>query len=289
MKKFKTLLFSSVPLWLAMGIQILVIYYMLFISMFFLYANDPTLVLEVDSAMDALYKLLFDLNFQGLISIMFSICCILLFGMWYYSRCGGEFRIQPKKEVHHLELFGIILLIPGTQFLSNIISSIVALIFPSWLEAYEELIEMSGLSGDIPLMMLIYSVIFAPISEELIFRGVIFRIAKRAFPFWIANIIQAFLFGVFHQNMLQGCYTFVLGLFLGYICEKSSIYHVIFFHILFNLWGTNASDIFSNINESLYGVIVLLGACIFTIAGLRIFNQGQIAKQRNKLHSNGIS
>ena len=282
MKKIKTLLFSSVPLWLAMGIQLLVIYYMLFIAMFFLYSNDPTLVFDLNTAMDALYELLFDLNFQGLVSIVFSVCSIFLFGMWYYSRCGGEFRINPKKEFHPLELLGIVFLIPGTQFLSNIISSIVALIFPSWLEAYEELIEMSGLSGDIPLMMLIYSVVFAPISEELIFRGVIFRIAKRAFPFWIANMIQAFLFGVFHQNMLQGCYTFVLGLFLGYICEKSSIYHVICFHILFNLWGTHASEILGNIDESLYGFIVLFGAAICTIAGLRTFNQGQLKKQQNQ-------
>lgn len=285
MKKFKTLLFSSVPLWLTMAVQLVVIYYMLFLAMFFLYSNNPALTFDTTGAMDALYELLFNVQFQAVISIVFSICCILLFGMWYYSRCGGEFRIQVKKDIHPLEILGIAILIPGTQFLSNIITSIVSIIFPSWLEAYEEMVEAAGLTGDIPLLMLIYSVLLAPISEELIFRGVIFRIAKRAFPFWIANIIQAFLFGVFHQNMIQGCYTFVLGLFLGYICEKSSIYHVFIFHFLFNLWGTHATEIFANIDETLFGFIVLFGSVICTIAGTRLFNKGNLEKRMRAQNS----
>jgi len=282
MNKIKTLLFSSVPLWLAMGVQFIVIFYMLFLAIFCLYDNNPSLVMDMNATMDAINKLLFDVQFQSIISIVFSICCILLFGMWYYSRCGGDFRIQPKKDIHPLELVGIAFLIPGTQFLSNIITSMVAIAFPDWLKAYEEMVEMAGLTGDIPFLMLLYSVLFAPISEELIFRGVIFRIAKRAFPFWTANLIQAFLFGFFHQNMIQGCYTFVLGLFLGYICEKSSIYHVIFFHFLFNLWGTHAPELFANVNETLFGFIVLFGASICTIAGIRLFNKGNLEKQQNQ-------
>ncbi len=279
MKKIKNLLFSSVPLWVAMGIQFLVAYYMLFIAMFFLFTHNPTLALDINSAIDALMNLVININFQAVISIVFSVCCILLFGMWYYSRCGGEFKLNLKQEVHPLEILGIVCLIPGTQFVSNLLTSLVSAIFPSWLEAYEELIETAGLTGDIPLLMLLYSVVFAPISEELIFRGVILGIAKRTFPFWIANVIQALLFGVFHQNMLQGCYTFVLGLFLGYICEKGgSIYYVIFYHFLFNLWGTHSADLFGKMNPMLYGFIVMIGAIVCTIGGVILFQKGNREK-----------
>ena len=282
MKKFKTLLFSIVPLFLAIGIQLIVIYYMLFVAGFFLFSQNPTLDMDMNTAINAVFDLVANVNFQALMSIVFSVCCILLFGIWYYSRCGGDFKINCKKEFHLLEIAGIVCLVPGTQFLSNLLSAVVAAIFPSWLETYEELIESAGLSGDIPLLMILYSVILAPISEELIFRGVILRIGKRAFSFWIANIIQAFLFGAFHQNMLQGCYTFVLGLFLGYICEKGgTIYHAIFFHLLFNLWGTHAADLFGTINPMIYSMIVIVGAIICTIGGLIIFKKGNREKQLN--------
>lgn len=281
MKKIKTLLFSTVPLFLSIGIQLIVIYYMLFVAAFFMFAYNPALAMDMNTAMNAVFDLILDVNFQALMSIVFSICCILLFGMWYYSRCGGDFKISVKKEFHPLEIAGIVCLIPGTQFLSNLLTAVISVIFPSWLEAYEELIESAGLSGDIPLLMILYSVFLAPISEELIFRGVILRIGKRAFSFWIANIIQAFLFGAFHQNMLQGCYTFVLGLFLGYICEKGgTIYHAIFFHFLFNLWGTHATDLFGSMNPMIYSVIVIIGAIVCTIGGMILFKKGNREKQK---------
>ena len=279
MKKFKTLLFSSVPLWIAIGVQFIVSYYMLMLATSFLYSNDPSLILDVNASTDALMDLMTNVNFLALISIVFSVCCIILFGMWYYSRCGGKFKLNLKKDIHPLEIAGILCLIPGTQFLTNLVTAIISVIFPSWLEAYEELIESAGMTGNIPLMMILYSVLLAPISEELIFRGVIFSIAKRTFPFWIANIIQAFLFGAFHQNMLQGCYTFVLGLFLGYICEKGSIYHVIFFHLLFNLWGTHAAELFANIDPMLYSSLVFIGAGVGTIGGLSLFREGNKQKR----------
>lgn len=279
MKKLKTLLFSSVPLWLAMGIQLIVSYYMLFLAAFFIFSDNPALAMDMDRAMDALFDLILNVHFQAIISIVFSVCCILLFGMWYYSRCGGEFKINLKKEFHPLEIAGIACLIPGTQFLSNLLTALISVMFPSWLEVYEELVETAGLTGDIPLLMLLYSVILAPVSEELIFRGVIFKIARRAFPFWIANVIQAFLFGVFHQNMLQGCYTFVLGLFLGYVCEKGgSIYHVILFHFLFNLWGTHAMDLFGNMDPMVYSAVVVIGAVVCTVGGMVLFKKGNRAK-----------
>ena len=64
-------------------------------------------------------------------------------------------------------------------------------------------------------------------------------------PFWVANLLQALLFGVFHMNMIQGVYAFVVGIVLGFICEKShSIYPSMLFHILFNIWGTFSPDWF---------------------------------------------
>ena len=108
------------------------------------------------------------------------------------------------------KLLGIILLVPGAQFLSSVIANITALIMPSWMQSYEELFESAGFESDITIVLFLYSVIFAPVCEELIFRGVTMNLAKAAVPFWAANLLQAFLFGAYHLNWIQGIYAFAL-------------------------------------------------------------------------------
>lgn len=280
MKKIKTLLFSSVPFFLAIGIQFVAVFYLLFIASIFLFGIAPAIQGTSYSDMD-LFALSYDNNFNAVASIIFSVSCIATFAIWYYKSCGGNFKINVKKSFHPYEILGIALLVPGAQFMSSIITSMLSLVFPSWLEGYMELIENAGLSGEVPLLMMLYSVCLAPISEELIFRGVTYRIARRAFPFWIANIIQALLFGIFHMNPLQGCYTFILGLFMGYICEKGgTLYHAIFFHFLFNLWGTTASEWLLVDNEMVQGLIIIIGTVVGLTAGLYFFKKGNALKRQ---------
>lgn len=278
MKKFKTLLFSSVPFMLAFGLQIIAVYYLLFLAALFLFGIAPALQDRVYTEND-LFALASDMNFNTVASIIFAVFCIVLFAIWYYKSCGGDFKIDIKKSFHPYEVLGIALLVPGAQFMSSIVTSMISLVFPTWLEDYMELIENAGLSGDVSLLMMLYSVLLAPVSEELIFRGVTYRIARRSFPFWFANILQAFLFGVFHMNPLQGCYTFILGLFMGYICEKGgSLYHAILFHFLFNLWGTTASEWLLLGDALTQGLIILFGTVIGLSGGLYFFRKGNRLK-----------
>ncbi len=256
MKKIKALLFSLVPLIIGIAVQIVVA---LCLLPFPIHSKD---------------------DYMMIVSVVFALFCILIFSLWYFKRYNRNAIFNIKETFHRYEILGLALLVPGAQFSTSIITSIIALGFPNWLADYEELIENAGLTGDIPLLMMIYSVLLAPISEELLFRGVTLSIAKKAFPFWIANIIQALLFGLFHMNPLQGCYTFILGLVLGYICEKGgSIYHVIFFHFLFNLWGTTASDWLLVENVLVQGLIIISGTIIGLFGGFYFFHKGIRSKK----------
>lgn len=279
MRKLRTFLFSSLPLLLALGIQVVAMFYLLIIAMVFLLGIAPVLTGNTYSFYDVM-TLAEDMNFNSIILICFSISCSIVFGIWYTKRCGGTFQPNIRKNFHPLELLGIVFLIPGTQYMSSIITAGISVIFPSWLEAYEEMMESAGLGEEISFLMMLYSICLAPISEELIFRGVTLRIAKRAFPFWLANLIQAFFFGVFHMNIVQGCYTFILGLFLGYICEKGgSIYHVILFHVLFNIWGTTSSEWFQVEDPTIQGIIIILSTIAGLTLGLFFFNKGSHKKK----------
>ena len=279
MKKIKTLLFSSVPFFIAFGLQFIIVYYLLFIAAIFMFWIAPSTAMGGSYSIVDLIALTNNVHFNTVLSIVFSVCCIAVFSMWYYKSYNGNFKVNIKKSFHPYELLGIVLLVPGTQFMSSILTGMISMAFPNWLEEYVELMENAGLSGDISILMIIYSVCLAPISEELIFRGVIFRIVRSAFPFWFANFMQALLFGIFHLNPLQGCYTFILGLFMGYICEKGgTIYHVILFHVLFNFWGTTVSEWLFSGNESTTGLIILAGTLIGLFGGLHFFQKGNKLK-----------
>ena len=78
-------------------------------------------------------------------------------------------------------------------------------------------------------------VIIAPIGEELIFRGIIFRLLEKNLPVVAAIIIQAVLFGIYHMNIMQGLYVLPLALALGYTAYRTkSVYPCILMHMVNN-------------------------------------------------------
>lgn len=62
--------------------------------------------------------------------------------------------------------------------------------------------------------------ILAPIAEELVFRGLMYRRMREDTGFVTAMIYTAIVFGVFHGNMVQMIYGTIMGLMLAYVCEK---------------------------------------------------------------------
>lgn len=98
------------------------------------------------------------------------------------------------------------------------------------------------------LPALIFEVLFAPISDGLIFRGITLKLCQRNMPFIMANIVQALLFGIYHMNLFQGVYAFFFGLFLGYVMHRTkAIIAPIFLHMIINLSGNLVSYIHQSI------------------------------------------
>lgn len=81
-------------------------------------------------------------------------------------------------------------------------------------------------------------IIACPIMEEIVFRGCIFSVLKRNMNIVIALIIQALIFAIVHENIVQSSYVFFLGLVLGFVfIYAGSLLGNIICHITFNLFG----------------------------------------------------
>jgi membrane protease YdiL (CAAX protease family) len=77
--------------------------------------------------------------------------------------------------------------------------------------------------------------IVAPVYEEILLRGLIFKELLHTVKPGMAIAIQALLFGLIHGNMLQFIYAFPMGMFLGYALLKfRSIWAPILVHLAWN-------------------------------------------------------
>ena len=76
----------------------------------------------------------------------------------------------------------------------------------------------------------------APFIEEILFRGFIFRVFIKTWPYWMGNILSAGLFALIHLQFQTFIPLFILGLLLNYTYQKTgSIWTSIVFHSMNNL------------------------------------------------------
>ena len=76
--------------------------------------------------------------------------------------------------------------------------------------------------------------VFYPIGEELLLRGLILQFLKKKTKY--ANLIQAVIFGILHLNPIKIIYTTISGIFFGNVRLKPNpIWWITLLHSTFNL------------------------------------------------------
>lgn len=90
--------------------------------------------------------------------------------------------------------------------------------------------------GSQHLMLYATIVIFAPVTEELFFRGFLLNAFQRWTPKLVAVVAQAFLFAIAHDySVAYAIDAFILGVVLGLAYQwRQSIWLPICIHVLFN-------------------------------------------------------
>lgn len=133
---------------------------------------------------------------------------------------------------------------------------------------YEGL-ESLALGSD-SLGFLIYAGILAPITEELLFRGLIQR-TLMPYGKKFAILCSAFTFGIFHGNIIQAPYAFLVGLILGYVASEYSIAWAMLLHLINNLviadMMTRLTGLLPTVAANLVTTMIILA---FFAAGLII-------------------
>jgi Predicted metal-dependent membrane protease len=160
-----------------------------------------------------------------------AFCSIPIYLILYKK----DMQLRTQDIQKRLSFFMIISILFFAMIASVFVNNIIALsgigkIFSNYVEMVERLYTSSLVFDIIGLG------IITPIAEELLFRGIMYQRMKEIIDIKKAAFLISLLFGVYHGNVVQGFYAFVLSLLMIFIMEKSgSIVGAILFHMAANI------------------------------------------------------
>ena len=143
--------------------------------------------------------------------------------------------IRMEKNINKSKMEELRLLILNTACYSAlIITSVIILltVLSSLLSKKIILADYSKQSFEVN--ELLKFLVFYPIGEELLLRGLILQFLKKKTKY--ANLIQAIIFGILHLNPIKIIYTTISGIFFGNVrLRPNPIWWIILLHSTFNL------------------------------------------------------
>lgn len=96
-------------------------------------------------------------------------------------------------------------------------------------------------ASSLPVQIIVLGILM-PMSEELVFRGLLFKRLRERGTYLQSALYSALVFGFMHMNLVQMIYGFVLGMMLAYFYEKyGSVKAPIAAHIAMNLLSVFAT------------------------------------------------
>ena len=140
---------------------------------------------------------------------------------------------QKKEKITIKTLMIFYILMQGLQLLGNYILLPMALIAENMGYNFEEAVDMAS-SSSVLFSAFIYSVIIAPVAEEILCRGIVMQYLEK-YGKSFAVLITAMLFGLLHQNIVQFPITMMIGILFGYLAQRYSLTAAIILHVLNNL------------------------------------------------------
>jgi membrane protease YdiL (CAAX protease family) len=182
------------------------------------------------------------------------------------------------KDQKSFKVKGAALSVPGILLLSFGLTVILNYLFTviPW-ESFlpERMLYSDGNLFEMPLWFAIlgYGVI-APFAEEVCFRGVVFGSLRKMMKAPFAILISALLFALYHANLIQGLYAFIMGILLAVVADQTeSLAGSILFHMTANLIVTAYSyneDLMKFLSSvpglCICGAVALTGVILLTVS-----------------------
>ncbi|MCF0144964.1 MAG: CPBP family intramembrane metalloprotease [Eubacterium sp.] len=147
------------------------------------------------------------------------ISFLVIIVVQYFFRKKDGLRFQKDRLVWSVPKTAALVILTGFGAVGlNLLFAVLRLqeIFPS----YSQMADLL-LADQNPVLVVLTSVVFGPIAEELTYRGLLLRRAAAYMSFPAALFLSALVFAACHFNMVQLLYSFPLALLFGLLYRYS--------------------------------------------------------------------
>lgn len=196
-------------------------------------------------------------------SVGYTICANLLFLLFVaitaLARRRSPLKAVGVRTMRRSHWFAAVGLGVGGSVLVRLMMLTVP--FPeSWTQSYTERVD--AVMQAPAWLLYLSTVVLAPIAEEVVFRGLMYRGLKKGMPRIFAAALSSAMFAVLHGTIMWMLYTFLLALLLVWLYEKTqSLWACMACHTAFNVAGQISLG-----DGALRIVIIVAGVAIFVIS-----------------------
>lgn len=215
-------------------------------------------------------------EFSKYLYVMIFISDILTLILVHFILLNYDKKLLSKttfKKIQATDAISISLLGVGISVVVSILTVILQILIQSYTHVQDQLMTTHN-----SVFQLVIVILLIPIYEEILFRYVIFGYLKENYNIVCAVIGQALVFGFFHLNIVQGIYTFLLGIALALVYMYSeSLIGSIILHIVFNLFGILIIPTLAASSPVMQYIVIIFGIVSLVISILRILKKFEYA------------
>ena len=198
------------------------------------------------------------------ISVVISYCLLNnIFPNETSAESTKEISTEPnpkKTSFSILSFLHYFMLFQAAQWIGGIINYPIITLFTKLglnLSFSEEAARGGSLTN---APMLFYTILVAPLMEELVFRGVFYH-RFRSYGKYFAAFCTAFFFALMHSNFLQFAPAFSMGIILFFIRDRYLLPYSILLHFSNNLLAIVINNLSqdSTLIQGIYSLFLLAG------------------------------
>lgn len=164
--------------------------------------------------------------------LLAAVCCI----PFYLKLYREEKMFEVKPENLRIENTDLVAMIVSCAALALAMNNIIAVTpLPYLFTGFEKTNDI--IYSESVWIQILSAGIFGCIVEELSMRGVVYLRMRKYWGKRTAMLASSFVFGIYHLNVVQMVYAFVLGMFFVWLYERyQSIWASIIGHMSANLF-----------------------------------------------------
>ena len=207
--------------------------------------------------------------YSAIITIIYFILIVVFLVKFYIPKFDINNVAKSESKVNFSNIIFLILFIIGFKLIFD--ATLIPLI--KMTSSFSFIVNSIRDMAKIPVFLICYEIVFGPIIEEILFRGIILTGVAKRYSNRMAIITSSLIFGIVHFNIYQFCMGFLFGIFLAFLYLKThSIILCIFSHVFHNIYTTFTllflPKYFSIINNNIVTIFLLsiLGLSLMVMA-----------------------